>query len=101
MAEERTAHRAGTIATQVAHLDATAQAALVRSGEVTAGELVEGAIERIERLDPLLGAVVTPLFAQGRAAAAAGPTGPFAGVPFLLKDLVVEVAGTPFTEGSR
>ena len=90
-----------TIATQVAHLDATAQAALVRSGEVTAMELVEGAIDRIEALNPLLGAVVTPLFDQARAAAEAGPTGPFAGVPFLLKDLIIELEGTPFAEGSR
>jgi Asp-tRNA(Asn)/Glu-tRNA(Gln) amidotransferase A subunit family amidase len=33
-------------------LDATAQAALVRSGEISPGELVERAIERIERLNP-------------------------------------------------
>jgi amidase len=88
-------------ATEIAALDATAQAALVRSGQVSATELVDGAIDRIERLNPQLNAVVTPLFEQARAAVAdATPTGPFAGVPFLLKDLVVEIEGTPLREGS-
>lgn len=88
-------------ATGIAALDATAQAALVRSGQVSATELVDGAIDRIERLNPQLNAVVTPLFEQARAAVAdATPTGPFAGVPFLLKDLVVEIEGTPLREGS-
>lgn len=88
------------VAEQVADLDATAQAALVRAGDVSAVELVEGAIERIERMNPLLGAVVTPMFEQARAAAAAGPTGPFAGVPYLVKDLIAEIEGVPFSEGS-
>ncbi|MGD9530738.1 amidase [Pseudonocardia sp.] len=87
------------VAQQVAALDATAQAALVAAGEVSAVELTEGAIERIERLNPLLGAVVTPLYDRA-VAAAAQATGPFAGVPFLLKDLVAEIEGTPFAEGS-
>jgi amidase len=66
---------------------------------VSARELVEWGIERIEKLNPTLNAVVTPMF--DRALARAGTvTGPFAGVPYLLKDLVVEVAGTRFTEGS-
>jgi amidase len=85
---------------ELAHLDATAQAALVRSGEVQARELVASAIGRVEALNPLLNAVVTPLF-DGAVSAAESATGPFAGVPYLLKDLIVELAGTPFREGSR
>ncbi len=89
-------------AQQLAALDATAQAELVRRGEVGAAELVDGAIERIERLNPRLGAVVTPLYEQARAdVRRVPPDAPFAGVPFLLKDLVVEIEGTPFGEGSR
>ena len=68
-------------------LDATAQAELVREKAVRPVELVEAAIARIERLNPTLNAVVTPMYDWARAeAAAAGSEGPFAGVPFLLKD---------------
>jgi amidase len=88
---------------ELATLDAVGQAALVRRGEVTAVELVEGAIERIEALNPVLNAVVASAFEQAidaaRATTADGAR-PFAGVPFLLKDLVTECAGMPFTEGS-
>lgn len=90
-----------TTAAEIATLDATAQAALVRDGEVSAAELVESAIERIERLNPTLNAVVTTLYDHARAAAARPPSGPFCGVPYLLKDLVVEIEGTPFREGSE
>ncbi|WIV54030.1 amidase [Amycolatopsis nalaikhensis] len=82
--------------TDLSTLDATAQAELVRGGELTAADLAEAAIERIERLNPILNAVVTPMFDHAREAA----PGPFAGVPFLLKDLVAEVPGVRFTEGS-
>ena len=59
------------------------------------------AIERVERLNPRLNAVVTPLFSHARDAVRAGiPAGPFPGVPFLLKDLIVEMEGTPLREGS-
>ncbi len=86
----------------VAALDATAQAALVRSGELAATDLVEVAIARIERLDPTLNAVVTTAFDAARETVARGvPDGPFSGVPFLLKDLAVEAAGLRFCEGSR
>jgi len=88
------------MAAELARLDATAQAGLVRRREVTAGELVEAAIGRVERLNPALNAVVTPAFERALAAAAAGPSGPFAGVPYLLKDLAVEWEGVRFTEGS-
>ena len=92
-------------AIEVGALDATGQAELVRRGEVSASELVEWAIERIERLNPELNAVVTTMFDQAQAAAKAigkAPShAPFAGVPYLLKDLAVECEGVRFTEGSK
>jgi amidase len=82
-------------------LDATAQAALVKSGEVSPSELVDDAIARIEKLNPKLNAVIHPLFDRARATAAGRlPDGPFRGVPLLLKDLGAELAGTPFSEGT-
>ena len=82
--------------------DAISLAGLVRSGEVTARELVTAAIERIERLDPQLNAVVHPMFESAlRQADAPVTDGPFAGVPFLLKDLVAWYTGEPTTSGSR
>jgi len=71
-------------------LDATAQAALVRKGEVKPIELVEAAIARIERINPELNAVIIPLFEKARALATSQelPRGPFHGVPFLIKDLL-------------
>jgi amidase len=73
----------------------------VRRREVSPLELVEAAIARIERLNPTLNAVITPLFEEARAAARGPlPDGPFTGVPFLLKDLLAECAGTPLSEGS-
>jgi amidase len=85
---------------EVAGLDATAQAELAGRGDATPVEMVEWAIERIERLNPSLNAVVTPTYDHALHMAGAGPTGPFAGVPYLLKDLAVEVDGVPFSEGS-
>lgn len=87
---------------EMAYLDATAQAALVRSGDVSARELVKAAIERIERLNPVLNAVVAPMYDQALdMSATIEPDAPFAGVPFLLKDLVAEHAGSPRSDGSR
>ena len=92
-------------ATELASLDATSQAELVRKGEVTPLELLDAAIERIERLNPTLNAVITPMFERARAAAAAMPAGggdaPLAGVPYLMKDLAADVEGARFCEGSR
>jgi len=86
----------------ISRLDATAQAELVRTGEVPASDLVEAAIDRIERLNPLLNAVVIERFDDAREAVRRGPPdGPFTGVPYLFKDLALEVAGWPLTEGSR
>ena len=85
----------------LAAADATDQAALVASGELTAAELVDAAIARIEAVNPQLNAVIHPLFDRARERAAAGPTGPFAGVPILVKDLDGELAGAPLHLGNR
>ncbi len=92
--------RATDPAAEVALLDGIGQAELARHGEVTAAELVEWAIQRIERLNPALNAVVTPMFDDAISRVTRGVTGPFAGVPYLLKDLIAETSGTRFTEGS-
>ncbi len=85
----------------IALLDATAQADLVRRKQVKPIELVEAAIERIERLNPKLNAVVTPMYDHAREAAKGKlPDGPFTGVPFLLKDLCAMYAGVRQTSGS-
>ena len=87
-------------AAEVALLDGLGQADLVRRGKVTAAELVGWAIERIERLNPALNAVITPMFDDATARVSRGVSGPFAGVPYLLKDLVAESSGARFAEGS-
>ncbi len=82
--------------------DGCGLAELIRKGEVSAAEVCEAAIERIERRNPQINAVVTPLFDFGRAALRSlPPTAPFCGVPFLLKDHLSALAGTPLTFGSR
>jgi amidase len=80
--------------------DATAQADLVRRGEISPAELTEAAITRIEAVNPLLDAVTWTRFEQARAQAAGPlPAGPFRGVPILLKDLGCTVAGEPASFG--
>ena len=86
---------------EFAHLDATAQAELVRKGEVKPAELVDAAIANYEKLNPALNAVVTPMFGRAQEAAAGPlPEGPFTGVPFLLKDLLAAYGGVRMTYGS-
>ena len=88
--------------TQPLDLDATAQAELVRSGEVKPQELVDAAIERAERLDEDLNAVILPRYEEARGTAAGElPDGPFRGVPFLLKDLGANFAGWPNHNGMQ
>lgn len=85
-----------------APLDALATAAAIRAGEVSAREVAERAIARIEEADPRLNAVVARRYDAALAEIDAGlPDGPLSGVPFLVKDLGSEVAGLPATGGSR
>lgn len=86
---------------EYAALDATALADLVREGRVSALELVEEAVTRIEADNDTLNAVITPMYEQAREQALTpNVDAPFAGVPFLMKDYCAEVAGVPFTEAS-
>jgi amidase len=82
--------------------DARGLAELVRTKQVSSEELVQAALEAIERLNPALNAVVMVLAepALARARQALGD-GPFAGVPLLLKDQSVSLAGVPTSCGSR
>ncbi len=92
----------GTLADDTRWMDATAQAELVASGEVSPTELTEAAIERIEALDGPINAVIMRWFEHAREVAAAAdlPDGPFGGVPFLLKDLWAAYAGQALTNGN-
>jgi amidase len=86
---------------QLTWKDATAQAGLVRCGEMSPLELVDAAIERIGRCDPALNAVIHRQFSTARTQAAGElPDGPFRGVPILLKDLGAPQAGEPYCEGT-
>ncbi len=82
--------------------DATALAALIKSKAVTSAELLEIAIKRAEAVNPKINAIVTPLheFAQGQLTQV-DSAAPFAGVPYLIKDLGPQLKGTRYTQASR
>ncbi len=99
-----TSHSEGLTAV-LSSLDATAQAELVRSGQMSARELVDAAIERIERVDGQLNSVIHRRFERARAEAdaltAEDRAKPFVGVPFALKDLWSPSAGDPMHNGVK
>ncbi|HUF84935.1 MAG TPA: amidase, partial [Acidimicrobiia bacterium] len=76
-------------------LDATDCAALVERRDVSPLELVDEAINRVEKVNPELNAVIHPLFDKARAAAGGDLSGPFRGVPMVVKDLDGTSAGDP------
>jgi amidase len=81
--------------------DATGLAALVAKGEVTAAELAAAAWARIAAEEPKINAISQDFRARAERQIAAGVSGIFAGVPFLLKDLDMEYAGERLTMGSE
>jgi amidase len=91
-----------TFADEFPNLDATALAERVRTRQVKPVELVQAAIDRIEKINPQINAVVTRMYEEALALSkTALGNGPFAGVPFLLKDLVADYQGVPMSSGSR
>ena len=83
------------------HYDGLGLAELIAKGEVHPKEVLEAAIFRAERLNPELNAIVTPLYDYAHQRAQQTLEGPFAGVPFLLKDAHHALEGTPMSNGSR
>ncbi|MCS5636564.1 MAG: amidase [Myxococcota bacterium] len=82
--------------------DGVGLAELVSRKEVSAGELLDEAVRRMDAVNPALNAVVIPMVEEAKATLEAGlPEGPLRGVPFLLKDLAVLYAGVPTTHGCR
>ncbi|MGP4014842.1 amidase [Saccharopolyspora sp. 5N708] len=87
-------------------MTALQHAAAVRSGEISAVDLVEAHLERIAEVNPWVNAVTAVLGDNARATAAdidrrreAGePLGPLAGVPFTVKENI-DIAGVPTTHG--
>ena len=85
-----------------ADYDGMGLAGLVAKGDTSPTEVLEACIERIEAHNPTLNAVVHKAYDEARTAAkSALPDGPFKGVPFLIKDLGLEVHGWPRTSASR
>lgn len=81
--------------------DATALADLVAKREVTAVELLELARQRADVANPQLNAIVARISESDAQAGDTDATGPFAGVPFLIKDLAQDYRGYPTSCGSR
>ena len=73
--------------------DATALAALIRTKEVSAVEVIDTAIARAQAVNASINAIVEPLYDQARQAALHPGDGPLAGVPWAVKDLGHPIAG--------
>ena len=88
--------------TDYAKHDGLGLAKLVHKKEVKPVELVDAAIERIERHNPALNAVIWTMYERARDMAKKKlPDGPFKGVPFLLKDIMGHMEGVPNRDGTR
>lgn len=94
------AQQAANTSDALGDLDATGVAARIRAGEITAAEALDAAIARAERVNPELNFIASPTYDYGRQRAAQTLSGPFAGVPTLIKDLM-PVTGLPTHYGCR
>ncbi|HTX50339.1 MAG TPA: amidase [Caulobacteraceae bacterium] len=86
---------------EYAGFDAVGLARLVARGEVTAEDLLDAALTRMEAVNPKINAVIVDLADEARAAVRAGlPPGPLRGVPFLIKDISTQMRGVPTRAGA-
>jgi amidase len=93
---------------ELASLDATSQAELVRSGQLSALELVDAAIARLERHNPAINAVIHPCLERARKRARSlqrqssySALASFGGVPMVMKDVGGSEAGEPYHAGMK
>ena len=82
-------------------LDATAQADLVAKNEISAGELVDSAIAQAEKVNGTINAIIHPRYEKAQKESQSPVSGPFSGVPLVLKDLGASMAGEPHHMGTR
>lgn len=83
------------------HYDGLGLASLIREGDVSKEEIFDAARRRIESHNPVINAVVRTRFEPARdELARVNLAAPFAGVPFLTKDLALAIAGEPLCTGS-
>lgn len=81
--------------------DAMGLAQLIKNKDVSPTELLQTAIAQAEQENPNINAIITKLYDYGQQQIDQGlPDGPFSGVPFLLKDLLGSLEGTPMSNGS-
>ncbi|MGB4267860.1 MAG: amidase [Spirochaetota bacterium] len=81
--------------------DATGLAELIKKKKVSIKEVITAAIHRIEEINPLINAVITPMYENIEATIKNIPKGHFYGVPFLVKDLLTSIKGVRMASGCR
>jgi len=81
--------------------DALGLAELIRAKQVSAAEVLDAALARAEAVNGRLNAIIIPMHDIARARAQQPLSGPFAGVPFLTKDLFQEYAGVRTAYGCK
>ena len=82
--------------------DMTGLAEAIKSGDVSAKEVLEFSLDRLDERNPAVNAVISERREEARNEVSGGlPDGPLQGVPFVIKDLGMDVAGLPSTNGSR
>ena len=81
--------------------DGLGLAALIQNKEIQAQQLLEVALARTQQVNPRLNAIIIPMYEHAQKRSLQQLTGPFSGVPFLLKDLQQEYAGVPTSSGSK
>jgi amidase len=83
------------------HCDGLTQAKLIKEKSISSKELCTAAIEKIEEINPKINAVITKTYDRALSEASLKKEGIFAGVPFLVKDLLCYEKGVPYTLGSK
>lgn len=81
--------------------DALTQATLIREKQITSKELCQASIERIEAINPKINAVITKTYERALAESETLKDGIFAGVPFLVKDILCYEDGVQYSLGCK